>query len=1365
MPVQDGYAKLLVQDISYPASNQFAIAGSSQLRPADAPPSAFSSGSVQVQRKFGNGNFYAIRVKAPDAERLKADPALRVWEERKFSPLLDVSTPLIAPQPFWNSGLNASGVRVCVIDTGVNKLHPALAGRVVAEKDLATGDSAGNDPSDFSGHGTHVAGIVASSDSTLRALGFGASLLNAKVFDSVTNLAAESDIMAAVDWCIAQNASVLTLSLGAPDAAGDGSDALSQYLDLAVDAGKVVTVSAGNSGPGGDSNCRNPLDSAGASYSACSPGLARKAITVGSTQSGKLGTTADAISTFSSRGPTTDGRIKPDLTAPGQPITSAWKDGGFATASGTSMAAPQVASLSSLLLQLRPSISPAELKALLSNSAVHLGTAGKNGVYGAGRINASRAFYESNFTLLANVSNSTSYAHVIAVSNSTPEIRATLYWPESYPLHNGLSLSLLNPAGDAVAVSSGVNDSTQSVTLPNPSPAGNWRLVVSGLNVSGIQKYALASDVNASSQMLLVLGSIGGINSTAFHWINSTSAGANLSLLLDWNDSNSTLALYIYSLNGSAINSSIASGRNSQSITSALGPAGTYLLGIVPLSLGGLQSLNYSISSSLPISSRFSDTLPPVVSISSPGNFSYANGNLALSFTAIDGLAKILNCSYALDSSANLLSSNVTNSTPYSLNFSAGAGAHSVSVSCTDLASNTGNSRAAYFYVSSLLPFNVSIYAPPNSSYFNSSNSTLAASSSRTALWLNYSIDGSAVQVACTLCSSFTQTVSLSQGWHNFTAFGSSAYDAVSSNASASFFIDSILPAIDSTSPQNNSATSSSVAQFNVSYSESNVASVVFSYWLNSSVAFNSSVSNCLSGNSSCGITLNLTAFPDGPLYYNFSVVDIAGNAAQSNDSAMIIDRAPPSLISTWVSPSLPAFGDAVVLHSNWTELTSSISSVVLQSDFTGVLANYSSQLQSGVYSHSIPAGALRAGSAVRWMFFANDSAGNSNSSPSNSFTVSKATPSAALLFNGGSQTQFTSGDSISVSSFSNSSINITVYDNFSGSFSARASGLGFANYALGTSGFAGAINVTAFFEGNENFTNSSISTILFVSPQSGGGSNGGGSSGSPSGGGGGSSGSSGGGGGGSSSGGASSGGGSSSGSGSSSGGSSGGSGSSGSGSSGSSSGGGGSGGGVGSSDSWLEISGIPQSISAEGGGEVVLSGILRNSVPGVLQDVKIGVDGISAQSVAVAPVGLLGGFGQAPIKISVKLPSNASGNLTLSLRASASVIGTAYTARSRPVAITIAFKSAKAAGARAPKATPAPSAPQDAQNSRVKKAPSVSPTLPPSPQHGAAPAALPNLLTGASFVSQTGLISAAALSILALGIPLFLRGRNSGHQ
>ncbi|HRI57429.1 MAG TPA: S8 family serine peptidase, partial [Anaerolineae bacterium] len=157
----------------------------------------------------------------------------RVWPDLPVYALLDVSVPKVHAPQLWNLGFDGTGVKVAVIDTGIDPTHPDFGDRIIEAKDFTNTKPGGVDGN---GHGTHVAGTIAGSGEASGGLYIGmapqARLLVAKVLRD-NGSGATSDVMAGVDWAVQQGAQVLNLSLGS-NGPCDGSDALSAMCDEAV---------------------------------------------------------------------------------------------------------------------------------------------------------------------------------------------------------------------------------------------------------------------------------------------------------------------------------------------------------------------------------------------------------------------------------------------------------------------------------------------------------------------------------------------------------------------------------------------------------------------------------------------------------------------------------------------------------------------------------------------------------------------------------------------------------------------------------------------------------------------------------------------------------------------------------------------------------------------------------------------------------------------------------------------------------------------------------------------------------------------------------------------------------------------------
>lgn len=270
------------------------------------------------------------------------------------------------------------GVKVAVLDTGVDTGHPDLEGRVVEARNFSPSAST----RDAHGHGTHVAatlaGSGAASGGSRKGVAPEAGLLVGKVLGD-DGYGSDSMVLQGMEWAAASGARIISMSLG--DAGADDSSPLVAAVDrLTEQTGALFVVAAGNEGPG--------TSTIGA------PGVAAKALTVGAVDRD------ESLAPFSSRGPAgTADRLKPEITAPGVGIVAARAAGTamgtpdgelYTAASGTSMATPHVAGAAALLAQLHPSWTAQQLKDSLVSTAQ---AAQGPGVYeqGGGRVDVARA--------------------------------------------------------------------------------------------------------------------------------------------------------------------------------------------------------------------------------------------------------------------------------------------------------------------------------------------------------------------------------------------------------------------------------------------------------------------------------------------------------------------------------------------------------------------------------------------------------------------------------------------------------------------------------------------------------------------------------------------------------------------------------------------------------------------------------------------------------------------------------------------------------------------------------------------------------------------------------------------------------------
>ncbi len=387
-------------------------------------------------------------------------------------------------------------VVVSVIDTGIDASHVDLDNdKVIYFKDWVNGDTL---PYDDHGHGTHCAGTIAGtgdSNSDYKGVAPGSALIGLKVLDQ-RGSGSTSDIDAAIEWCINNKdqygIDVISMSLGS-SGSSDGTDSTSILCNQAMDSGIVTVVAAGNSGPD--------------TYTIGSPAASEKAITVGAIAD--VGENGYFQANFSSRGPTADGRIKPDVSAPGYYVMSveANTTDGYTEMSGTSMATPYTAGTVALMLDANPNLTTTEVKNKIMDTSFDLGVSGKDVDYGYGRIDTHEAVKAAaNLSATginqpdhtfdnSNLSGSGDYVeYTIYVDNLDYPIGLTLImfdWEGSWwPFGSGspdFDLYLYDSSGNQVAASEGTTRQEQI----GYQPTGTGTYTVRVYSYSGDGEYSI----------------------------------------------------------------------------------------------------------------------------------------------------------------------------------------------------------------------------------------------------------------------------------------------------------------------------------------------------------------------------------------------------------------------------------------------------------------------------------------------------------------------------------------------------------------------------------------------------------------------------------------------------------------------------------------------------------------------------------------------------------------------------------------------------------------------------------------------------------------------------------------------------------
>ena len=340
---------------------------------------------------------FSIELLPNELDKVKSLKGVkRVVEDGIVKVTIDSSVPMIKAPDAWplvdgkGAPLTGYGIKIGIIDTGVDYTHPDLGGCFDPGCKVEGGwDFINNDPNpmDDHGHGTHVAATaggkgVLADGTKLYGVAPDATIYGYKVLDAGGS-GSWSTVTAGIDRCLDPNLDgnltdhldVCSMSLGGP---GTPDSPPSLASDNAMRNGVVMTIAAGNSGPG--------YQTIG------SPGTSREAITVGAAckpeDIGRSSACSTNIASFSSRGPvkwvdttgTAQEMIKPDIVSPGVNICAAewgtWlsdrrcKDDKHIAIAGTSMATPHVAGMAALLRQAAPQATPADIKTAIKARAV-----------------------------------------------------------------------------------------------------------------------------------------------------------------------------------------------------------------------------------------------------------------------------------------------------------------------------------------------------------------------------------------------------------------------------------------------------------------------------------------------------------------------------------------------------------------------------------------------------------------------------------------------------------------------------------------------------------------------------------------------------------------------------------------------------------------------------------------------------------------------------------------------------------------------------------------------------------------------------------------------------------------------------------
>jgi thermitase len=278
-----------------------------------------------------------------------------------------------APEGWDAAGLGAfpatGGVKIGIVDTGIDQTHPDLSGQTVACAKsqgllpIMSGSIQVGSCADDNDHGSHVAGTIAAKANNgigVAGVAFNADLVICKALGGPLGTGSTADVANCINWVASQGARVISMSLG-----GGASTTLQQAVASAWNNGNgaLIVAAAGNDG---DSTLNYP-----AAYA--------EVVSVAATDS------ADARASFS------NANADVEIAAPGVNVLSTVRGGGYATLSGTSMATPHVSAVAGVLRQVFPADSAAAIRSRLDAAVNDLGPAGRDTSFGFSRVNLCKA--------------------------------------------------------------------------------------------------------------------------------------------------------------------------------------------------------------------------------------------------------------------------------------------------------------------------------------------------------------------------------------------------------------------------------------------------------------------------------------------------------------------------------------------------------------------------------------------------------------------------------------------------------------------------------------------------------------------------------------------------------------------------------------------------------------------------------------------------------------------------------------------------------------------------------------------------------------------------------------------------------------
>ena len=436
---------------------------------AAAPSGLSLDGVAAVHRSDVNGHRSVVVANAgkasdvaaalrrdPRVESVVPDAVISVTDWPEDAPPDDelyatyqADMPKIGMPGAWALTTGSNSVVVAILDTGYEGSHPDLV--AIPTVDPYNSRTGSSNVTDGYGHGTHVAGtIAAQTNNTIGVAGMapGITIMPVKVMDSNGN-GYWSDFLEGLDWARTHDASVVNLSLGGTLTSSQAA-AFQPTFDAAYEAGVLVIAAAGNN------NRNEPFYPASFAH----------VVSVAATNNN------DVKASFSNFGPAVD------LAAPGVNIASTYTGATYRQMSGTSMATPHVVGLAAMIRSYHPAYTVDEVETAMEMNALDLGAAGRDDIFGYGRIQADVAVAWLAPDLIAPTAALASPAN--GATNVSELVHPSIGFSEDVTGADALTISLATFGGTPVDAAVSYDSATRRATItPVARLASRTRYVVS----------------------------------------------------------------------------------------------------------------------------------------------------------------------------------------------------------------------------------------------------------------------------------------------------------------------------------------------------------------------------------------------------------------------------------------------------------------------------------------------------------------------------------------------------------------------------------------------------------------------------------------------------------------------------------------------------------------------------------------------------------------------------------------------------------------------------------------------------------------------------------------------------------------------